>query len=119
MNPREIVDRARERFSQVGIELSAVTLFVDDELVDYGMPHKIYVRSSDLFHLHDVARWKATVRNGAVWVHLNCLHSDPHCVVVSIRCGGTRESSQTPAVNVSVERLALQVEDDRIIYLYT
>jgi hypothetical protein len=111
MNPRHILDRAREPLRRLGVELSPSVRFVDDTQVDYGTPGAIYVRRSDLFDQDATDRWRVAVGDDAGWVHLNYLLGADGDIVVSLRSGGERQPGQTPAVNVSVERNPLRIEN--------
>ena len=112
MTPHELWGEAQALLEQLaGRRLSQVE-FVDDRLVDYGMPERIYVRRSTLFGLSDEPRWSEFLVNNPSWIHLNLLSSDQGDEVVTLRRSQTRAASGISAVNVSAETLPLTIEQD-------
>lgn len=108
----ELIGRATEAFCHLGIELTVDTKFVEDIRVDYGMTTIIGIRRSDLFTVDDTTRFRAVIPEDAAWVHFNGLCPAEGPLVVSVRAGGTRASSQTPVVNVSMEGRPVRVENE-------
>lgn len=105
---------ARPRLEALTGESVKEAAFVDDNLVDYGTPERIYVKRTSLFALEANEEWARFLDEGdepPAWLHLNLLgRTDGVSVVTLRRSGGV--SSGSPTINVSAEPRPLTIEDE-------
>lgn len=74
--PEDVWAVARPRLESLTGESVREAAFVDDALVDYGTPERIYVRRTTLFALEAHEEWARFLGEGdepPSWLHLNLL----------------------------------------------
>ena len=112
--PEDVWAVARPRLESLTGESVREAAFVDDALVDYGTPERIYVRRTTLFALEAHEEWARFLGEGdepPSWLHLNLLGRTDGVSVVTLR-RSSRVSSGSPMINVSAEPRPLTIEDE-------
>jgi hypothetical protein len=114
MTPDAVWHVARARLEALTGERVIEPAFVDDGVVDYETPERIYVRRESLFELEASQDWVPFLGEAdepPSWLHLNLLGSTDGVSVVAVRRSGSVSRTGAPMISVSAKARPLTIED--------